>query len=99
VISNLASHKPSVLMLDIVFDHATGLHCTSKQLSAHFANDPIALHQACLHAPGSPLVDSDGAPVRAIQNARELGVPVGLACTADNAPLPQFEPLHWPRAT
>ena len=90
VIENLARHRPSVLMLDIVFDHATGLHCSSEQLSAQFPNDPIALNQACLHAPGHPLVDSDGALVHAIQIARELGVPVGLACTADNQPLPQF---------
>jgi hypothetical protein len=90
VISNLARHHPGVLMLDIVFDHATGLHCTSEALDAQFANDPIGLDQACLRAPGSPLVDSDGALVRAIQNARELGIPVGLACTADNAPLPEF---------
>jgi class 3 adenylate cyclase/CHASE2 domain-containing sensor protein len=90
VINKLAAHHPAVLMLDIVFDHATGLHCTSEQLSAQFAGDPIGLEQACLHAPGSPLVDSDGALVRAIQNARELGVPVGLACTADNQPLPEF---------
>jgi len=90
VISNLARHHPSVLMLDIVFDHATGLHCTSEALGAQFAGDPIGLDQACLNAPGSPLVDSDGALVRAIENAREAGIPVGLACTADNAPLQQF---------
>jgi len=89
VISNLAAHRPRVLVLDMVFDHATGQHCTSETLNAQY-RDPnsVELIQHCLEQ--KALVDSDGELESALRNARALNVPVVIACTADDEPLDRF---------
>jgi class 3 adenylate cyclase len=84
VIDNLVKLRPRLLVIDIVLNHPTRFECLAENLDATTA-DGIA---ACQKQ--GQYVDTDTLLANSIEGARKAGIPVIIACTADDHPLPIF---------
>lgn len=89
VIQNLAKLKPKVLVVDIVFDHTTGLQCEAEDLTLGDVGvgtaQTVQDEQRCNSVGG--LVDTDQPLVQALSTSP---VPILIACDSAEHPVTAF---------
>jgi class 3 adenylate cyclase/CHASE2 domain-containing sensor protein len=84
VIDNLVKLRPRLLVIDLVFNHATGFECLAEQFDATTVEGVNKCQKA------GQYINTDTLLVDALEGARKAGIPVIIACTADDHPLPIF---------
>jgi class 3 adenylate cyclase/CHASE2 domain-containing sensor protein len=89
VIENLARLHPRVLVVDIVFDHSTGLQCEAENLGTDVGvgtDRAVSDEQRCNGVGG--LVDTDQELVKALASSP---VPILIACDSSEHPIEAFK--------
>jgi adenylate cyclase len=84
VIDNLVKLHPKLLVIDIVFNRATGFECLAENLDATTAEGLLQCQKQ------GQYINTDSLLVNSLEGARKAGIPVIIACTADDHPLPIF---------